>query len=323
MRRSKWFTALYYVLIMMITAAVYGPAPAQAASGTITNDVFWKDTSGNPIYSQGGNILKVGNTYYWYGVKYNGAVTYYNNPSSKNSDTSFAAVTCYSSTDLVNWTFQGNVITAGAEGTTWDPDWLGRLGVVYNTNTKTYVLVTQYIGPAGSGVAFATSSTPTGTFAFHHVQTSIANVVNNMSGDQSTFVDDNGKAYLIFSNTSGRNRTYVSDLRASDYLNIEPATEVYRSTIGGREGNAMFKYNGRYYIASSDLHGWNASHAYVISSTNIKGPYSAESIMAGSEKDYSHVSPDRILRSCTGECGNDDSVRRGPLERFCRQWLRV
>ncbi|WP_246188193.1 hypothetical protein [Paenibacillus tengchongensis] len=131
----------------------------------------------------------------------------------------------------MNWTFQGNVITAGAEGTIWDPDWLGRLGVVYNTNTKTYVLVTQYVGPAGSGVAFATSSTPTGTFAFHHVQTSIANVVNNMSGDQSTFVDDNGKAYLIFSIISGRNRTYVSDLRASDY-NIEPATEVYRSTIG-------------------------------------------------------------------------------------------
>lgn len=251
----------------------------------------------------GGNILKVGSTYYWYGVKYNGAVSYYNNPSAKNSDTSFAAVTCYSSTDLVNWTFRGNVITAGAEGTTWDPDWLGRLGVVYNTNTQKYVLITQYAGPEGSGVAFATSSTPTGAFAFHHVQTSITNVVNNLPGDQSTFVDDNGKAYLVFSNASGRSRTYVSELRASDYLNIEPATQVFQSTLGGREGNAMFKYNGRYYIASSDLHGWNASHAYVISSTSITGPYSAESIMANSEKDYSHVSQTGFFIHVQGSSG--------------------
>ncbi|WP_202915320.1 hypothetical protein [Paenibacillus paridis] len=61
-------------------------------------------------------IQKVGNTYYWYGVKYNGAVTYYNNPASKNSDTSINSVTCYSSTDLVNWTFEGNVINGATNG---------------------------------------------------------------------------------------------------------------------------------------------------------------------------------------------------------------
>ncbi len=303
MKKGRLFIMFQWALVVLVTAFAFGPLPAKAAAGTITNDVFWKDTAGNPIYSQGGNILKVGNTYYWYGVKYNGAVTYYNNPSGKNGDTSFAAVTCYSSTDLVNWTFRGNVITAGAEGTTWDPDWLGRLGVVYNTNTQKYVLITQYAGPEGSGVAFATSSTPTGTFAFHHVQTSITNVVNNLPGDQSTFVDDNGKAYLVFSNASGRSRTYVSELRTSDYLNIEPATQVFQSTSGGREGNAMFKYNGRYYIASSDLHGWNASHAYVISSTSITGPYSAESVMANSEKDYSHVSQTGFFIQVQGSSG--------------------
>jgi hypothetical protein len=29
----------------------------------------------------------------------------------------------------------------------------------------------------------------------------------------------------------------------------------------GREGNCMFKHNGRYYFCSSDLHGWNAQWA--------------------------------------------------------------
>jgi hypothetical protein len=49
-----------------------------AADQYIQNDVFWKDLSGNPIYSQGGNVIKVGDTWYWYGVKYTGAVDYYN-----------------------------------------------------------------------------------------------------------------------------------------------------------------------------------------------------------------------------------------------------
>lgn len=31
--------------------------------------------TGTPIYSQGGGVLQVGDTYYWYGVKYRGAVT--------------------------------------------------------------------------------------------------------------------------------------------------------------------------------------------------------------------------------------------------------
>ena len=66
---------------------------------TIQNDEFWKDTDGNFIYSQGGGVLQVGDTYYWYGVKYNGAVTYAANPTSKNSDIGFAGVTCYSSKD--------------------------------------------------------------------------------------------------------------------------------------------------------------------------------------------------------------------------------
>ncbi|RSM43228.1 beta-xylosidase, partial [Amycolatopsis balhimycina DSM 5908] len=86
--------------------------PQAAVGATIKNDVFWKDTSGNPIYSQGGGVLKVGSTYYWYGVKYGGAVSYYNNPGGgKNNNVSFSAITIYSSTDLANWKFEGNAMT--------------------------------------------------------------------------------------------------------------------------------------------------------------------------------------------------------------------
>ncbi len=301
--RFKCPSMLQCFLLVFALFASLGSDRASAASATLTNDVFWKDTSNNPIYSQGGNILKVGNTYYWYGVKYNGAVTYYNNPTAKNSDTGFLAVTCYSSTNLVDWTFCGNVINGATDGSTWDVDWLGRLGVVYNSNTQKYVLLTQYVGPQGTGTAFATSSSPTGPFTFNRVQTSYPGVVNNLPGDQSTFVDDNGKAYLVYSNANGRNRIYVSEIRASDYLNVEPGANVFTSTSGGREGNAMFKHNGIYYICSSDLHGWNASKTYCITSSNIMGPYSAESVMVNSDKDFSHVTQTGFFIKVQGTSG--------------------
>src|SRR4029079_16306676 len=83
-------------------------AATPAAAATVQNDVFWKDTAGNPIYSQGGGAIKVGATLYWYRDKYNGAVTYYNNPAGgKNGDTSFSAITIYSSTDLAHCEVEG------------------------------------------------------------------------------------------------------------------------------------------------------------------------------------------------------------------------
>ncbi|NOU62857.1 family 43 glycosylhydrolase [Paenibacillus sp. LMG 31461] len=283
-------------------ACFIGGTSASAASQKLTNDVFWKDTSGNPIYSQGGGVLKVGSKYYWYGVKYNGAVTYYNNPTSLNSDASFNAITCYSSTDLVNWKFEGNVVTAASDGSTWDTDWVGRIGAAYNSTTQKYVLVMQYQGPNGKGTAFATSSTPTGAFTYDHVQTTITNVVNDRTGDQAVFNDDDGKAYLVFSNAGGRANVYISPLRTSDYLNVEPATQIF-NVSAGREGNAMFKYNGVYYVCGSDLHGWNASQTYCISSTNIYGPYSSEFVMGNTNKDFSHVTQTGLFVNVQGTAG--------------------
>ena len=66
------------------TAGSSGNPPV--GGSTIINDRFWKDSSGTPIYSQGGGVLQVGDTYYWYGVKYAGTVAYAANPVD-NDDT--------------------------------------------------------------------------------------------------------------------------------------------------------------------------------------------------------------------------------------------
>jgi hypothetical protein len=273
-----------------------------AASKLIQNDTFWKDTDGNTIYSQGGGILKVDDTYYWYGVKYNGAVTYAADPTKFNKDSSFYSVTCYSSKDLVNWKFENDVLTeADINNAGMKSGWIGRLGVFYNNSTKKYVLASQFGNSDWTiaGELFATSDTPNGKFAFEKVQYPLQGIVNDNTGDQTVFTDDDGKSYLICCSAKGRQYLYVAPF-SEDGLSVEPATQIYMSNSGGREGNCMFKYNGYYYFTSSDLHGWNSSHTYYIRSKNIFGPYEEEKVMQGSENDFSHVSQTGFYTTVTG-----------------------
>jgi len=258
---------------------------AGSHAAIIQNDVFWKDTSGNLIGSQGGGVLKVGDVYYWYGVNYAGAATYAANPVPDNTTRAgFKSVSCYSSTDLAHWKSEGDALTRDQTG----GGWFGRLGVVYNAQSGKYVMLAQGRGPDHSGGEyFATSGSPTGPFKFDHCQRPLPGIDSGATGDQSTFQDDDGKAYLICSNSHGRNHLYVAPLRTSDFLEVETAKEI--GTGPGREGNCMFKYAGRYYFCSSNLHGWNASPAYVISASNILGPYGEEQVMKNSALDFCHV----------------------------------
>ena len=110
----------------MISKAVYlsavclliGTASAlKAQTHNIKNDIFWNTRDGQPIYSQGGGIFKFAdpatgkNKYYWYGVHYMAADKYRAEPFITQSSSAFQSVTCYSSTDLVNWAPEGDVLT--------------------------------------------------------------------------------------------------------------------------------------------------------------------------------------------------------------------
>ncbi|MFI6511075.1 family 43 glycosylhydrolase [Streptosporangium sp. NPDC050855] len=281
----------------LVTTAGNLTAADEGTFQTITNDTFWNDTGGNPIYSQGGGVFKFGDTYYWYGVHYTGAELYRANPTRKyDGDVSFVSIPVYSSKDLVNWKFESRVATrsTGLTGgaTLGQAGWVGRLGVSYNENTGKYVLLVQAYLPSmgGDGVLILQGDSPTDTFDYAHFQTQIVNSPTTSTGDQTVFTDDDGKDYLIFSNRQGRSRAFVSKLRESDSLRIEPGVQIGQNS-SGREGNAMFKLDGTYYHAASDLHGWNTSVTHVLESTtgNIQGAYTGEYTLPGTEMDYSHV----------------------------------
>lgn len=253
------------------------------SDNTITNDTFFKDTDGNYIYSQGGCIQKFGDKYYWYGVKYKEADIYAKNPENgKAGNAAYETFTCYSSDDLVNWEFEGYPLTGEPNG------WVGRMGVVYNENTKKYVLISQY----APGMVYAVSDKPEGPFKIDHIQKKLP-IQNDVTGDQTLFQDDDGKAYIICSSANGRAYQYVIPLRESDFLDIDEENikmlfydedgsyidengEVDKKDKTGIEGNCMFKYNGNYYYTGSDLYGWNSSRVYVMQSDSILGDYNKD-----------------------------------------------
>lgn len=259
----------------------------------INNDTFWKTTSGSYIYSQGGGIFRFPDAdgvehYYWYGVKYQEAVDYCPNAlaGSKSNITNFLSVTCYRSDDLVNWTFVNDVLTPASAGWAY---WVGRLGVAYIEEAKKYALLVQF----NDNVLVATCNTPTGNFQRHN-QIDMTDIIGTPNtGDQTVFTDpDTGKSYLCYSYGKGRSRIYLSEIGVcvDGKIGLKDCHQIYKGA--GREGDCMFKYQGKYYVCASDLYGWNASNVYYLEASNIYGPYTPTNnmqVMPGSDDDYGHV----------------------------------
>ena len=269
---------------------------ANAQTLNIKNDVFWNTKNGLPINSQGGGIFKFNDpitgkkTYYWYGVHYKEADIYRNNPSVTLEGDTFESVTCYSSTNLVNWTFEADVLTK-EELKKQDGEhktWVGRLGVAYIPEIKKYAMFVQH----GSEVLITTSDTPSGQFSYHQ-QISMKEMIGTTNtGDQTVFTDeDSGKSYLIYSYGQGRNKIYVSEIGMKNgKVDLLDCKEVFRGQ--SREGNCMFKYKNKYYLCASNIYGWDSSLAYYLVSDNIRGPFIANNdmlVINGCSDDYAHV----------------------------------
>ncbi len=166
MNKKQRFTVLKIIIFTCISAVFFCEF-SYAQFSNIKNDAFWDTKDGKPIYSQGGGIFKFPHPktgevkYFWYGVHYKQAEMYRENPSITQPRNNFEGVSCYSSTDLVNWEFEANVLTPDevfkeSGGRRWG--WLGRMGVAYVKEANQYVLIIQY----NASVLFAVADSPLG-----------------------------------------------------------------------------------------------------------------------------------------------------------------
>lgn len=292
MRSQNNFSFITLILFACTLVCITNTATAQTHN--IKNDIFWNTKDGQPIYSQGGGIFRFADPvsgikkYYWYGVHYVEADTYRNDPSITQARSTFSSVRCYSSTDMVNWKFEADVLTqdeTNKNGKTW----VGRLGVAYISGLKKYAMFVQH----GSKVLITLSDSPTGKFTWHQEISMEKMIGTSNTGDQTVFTDeDNGKSYLVYSYGRGRNKIYVSEIGIKDgKVDLLDCTKVFQGE--SREGNCMFKYNNRYYMCASNIYGWDGSYAYYLIADNIRGPYLPANdmlVMNGCADDFTHIS---------------------------------
>jgi hypothetical protein len=91
-----------------------------------------------------------------------------------------------------------------------------------------------------------------------------------MSRDMGLFKDDDNKAYLVYS--SENNNTMHVCLLSDDYLS--PTKKYSRILIDKRrEGPAMFKTKGKYYLVTSGCTGWSPNAASYAVADHPLGPW--------------------------------------------------
>ena len=241
------------------------PATASTPYDSFRPGKVWNDTDGNPIQAHGGCIIKVDDTYYWYGEN-KGAKT---SVSSKGTARiPLIGVSCYSSKDLYNWKYEGLALNAeNEEGHDLNPsNVLERPKVIYNDKTGKYVmwfhLDSENYSWARGGVAV--SDSPTGPFKYLGSMQPSGYELRDMT----LFKDDDGKAYLFY--TSENNSTIHISLLNNEFT--EPVGEPHRILVDMvREAPVVFKKDGYYFLITSACTGWNDNRAWLTTADDIFG----------------------------------------------------
>ena len=242
-------------------AAMCG-AVVSAAPQVIKPGETWPDDRGRHVQAHGGGIIKLGDTFYWFGED-----------RSRTNDPGRRFVACYSSKDLAHWAFRNQVLKL-ADPENFGPGWvLERPKVFYNAKTKKFVMYMHVDGRApGSSsnysiarVGVATSDTVDGDYRY----LKSFRPLGKESRDIGQFIDDDGAAYLIFESRPTKG-FYIAAL-SDDYLDVAREVCFIRSPL---EGGALVHYRGLYYIVGSELTGWRPNPNKYATAKSLKGPWS-------------------------------------------------
>jgi hypothetical protein len=239
---------------LLLSAILCSITAASAAPQLIRPGEIWPDDRGQHVQAHGGGILKMGDTYYWFGED-----------RSQGLDRTNRYVGCYSSKDLARWTFRKQIKLSPPEEVS--ARWiLERPKVYYNAKAKQFVMYV-HLDDGGyrlARVGVAASDTVDGDYKF----LKSFRPLGHESRDIGQFVDDDGTGYLIFEDRPfGFRIARLSD----DYLSVEKEMCLIPMHM---EGGAVVHYKGLYYAIGSALTGWNANPNKYATATKLEGPWS-------------------------------------------------
>lgn len=209
------------------------------------------DKLGNALDAHDGEIALFNGVYYLYGTSYDCGFEW------GNKTAPFCGFKTYSSTDLSTWTDEGfmfdattNVWQTRCNGKTYG---CFRPHVIYNEKTKLYVLwINVYDNQVGYRVFV--SKTPVGPFEEVKEPKLAVNsempVAGLNNGDHDLFIDDDGTAYLAY--TDWRTKGTIVIEKLDDTYLTGTGIHIKNVTNGNTEAPALFKHKGIYYVTYSD-----------------------------------------------------------------------
>ncbi|WP_225848288.1 RICIN domain-containing protein [Streptomyces sp. HPF1205] len=256
---ARRLLAVPVALLTALFAAALVSAPAAHAdtTATFTPGAAWNDTSGNTLQLHGLGIVQVGSAWYGFGE---------NKTGESSSDAHFQSISCYKSTDLAHWTYQGAALSEQSSGDLGPNRVVERPKVLYNSSTGTYVMYLHIDNSSYSEakVGVATSATPCGPYSYR----GSFQPLGQQSRDIGLFQDTDGSAYLMSEDRANGLRI---DRLSADYLSVQSSVALFADY----EAPAMVKANGRYYLLGSHLSGWSTNDNVYATATSLGGPWSA------------------------------------------------
>lgn len=247
------FQTQFSIRTLLLALATLGFSPAILAQSIIHAGTTWKSTNGSVLEAHGAGVIKVNSTYYLIGEDH----------STSNS---FSGINCYSSPDLVNWTFVADILPPQSSGDLVSTAVIQRPKVIYNSSTRTYVMWMHVDNSSYSlnHTGVATSPTVCGTYSYQ----GSFQPLGNRSFDMGMFQDTDGSAYLL---TTENNVALRVEHLSSDYLSVASLS----ATLPSMEAPSMLKAGSTYYIFCSHLTGWSPNDDEYATATSINGPWSS------------------------------------------------
>jgi hypothetical protein len=300
---ARWWIALATPIATVL--ALLSGAPARAATATITPATTWTDTAGNRLQAHGVGIFTVGSTYYMVG-------------EDKVAGSTFTAVACYSSTDLVHWTRQANALSRQSSGDLGPGRIVERPKVLYNSTTHKYVLWVHIDNTSYNDqrAGVAVSDTPCGPYTY----LGATRPLGHPSRDLGLFKDDDGTAYMIHEDPAAGMRI---ERLSADYTSAQSTVATFPSL----ESPAMAKVGGRYFLLTSHLTGWGTNDNVYATATSPAGPWSGFTNFAPSGT-RTYDSQTSFLLPITGAAGTSyvyvgDRWNSGDLYSSLPVWLPI
>jgi hypothetical protein len=225
----------------------------------IFNGVPWFDDRGVPVNAHGGCIVEEDGHYYLFG-------------EYKTDDVNtFIGFSCYSSPDLVRWTFERIVLPPQDSGLL-GPGRIGeRVKVMRCPSTGKYMMYMHCddLGYTDPHIGLAVGDSIAGEYRFQGALRYRGEPIRRW--DMGTFQDLDGTGYLL---------VHEGDVYrlSADYATAEEL--VASGLASGGESPAMLEHEGRYFLLFSNKTSWERNDNYYLSAPDIRGPWTHRGLIA-------------------------------------------